>query len=380
MAIISKQEVEDLAKKENTYSISMYIPTQRTGDNEEGKIRLKNHIKAVTDQLEDKGMKDKKLKEVLKPVQALLDDVKFWNHLSDGLAIFCSPDFFKLYTVPVSFPNSSMVRKKFHLLPLMQLFQGDGRFFVLALSMKKVRLFEGTRDTFAEIEIRDIVPGKLSEVTGADVEQKSLQFRSGQSDRGRPVYHGKGEGKDDKKDEIVKYLQQIEKGITDLLSGYQSPLIIAAVDYIYAIYRDVNNYSYLHHENVSGNTDEDDMHVIHDKAWEVIKDHFEARKKEMLKNYEFYQSKNKATSKIEEIIPASIDGAVDTVFIEKNKEVWGNYDKEANKIVIDSGKKGDNLELLDLIAVHSFINGGKVYVTAHDELPEEKEASAILRY
>lgn len=63
----------------------------------------------------------------------------------------------------------------------MPVFNGAGRFFLLALSLNAVRLFEGTRDHIAETAIQQIVPQQMEDTVGSDYEQKSLQFRSGQT-------------------------------------------------------------------------------------------------------------------------------------------------------------------------------------------------------
>jgi len=382
MPLMTRKIFKELAEVRQRPAISIYVPTQRTGDNKKAQIRFKNHIVEVRKQLQEQGMQGRHIMEFTRPLEMLQNDTEIWRHLSDGLAIFLSRGKFAYSTFPIRFKDYAGVDTHFYLLPLMPVFNGDGRFFILALSLNRVRLFEGTRDHVMEIGIEDLVPQSLQDTVGSDYEQKSLQFRTGQSGgEGRGLYHGQGRGKDFKKEEIVKHLREVDRSLADVLQGYGAPLVIACVDYVFPLYRSVNTYGNLYQKNISGNPDESHMQDLHQQAWHLLKDDFQKHRKDTLKHYHFLNSKGRTTSIIADIMQAADEGRIDTLFLQKNRHVWGVYNKHTHDIQVQEEKTTQNHCLLDTAAKSAFLQGARVYLLAGDEMPENGSlATATLRY
>ncbi|MFP4064211.1 MAG: hypothetical protein ACLFS0_01750 [Bacteroidales bacterium] len=380
MPLITKSIFKELAEVRQRPCISIYIPTSRSGENKDSRIRFKNKVQEVRKELEGQGMQQKQVQEFTQPFEMLLEDGDAWRHMSDGLAVFLSPGKFAYSVFPVRFKEYAEVNTYFYLLPLIPVFNGDGQFFVLALSLNQVRLFEGTRDHIGEIAIEDLVPQTLQDTVGHDYEQKSLQFRTGQSGQGKSVYHGQGGGKDHKKEEIVKHLREVDRSLNKVLRDYDAPLVVACVDYVFALYKTVNTYNHLYPKNISGNPDEEHMESLHQKAWTLLRDEFEKHRKEALRQYEFLLSKGRTASIIDDVVAAAKEGRIETVFIEKNQSLWGRMDKESGKVIVEEEKSPDNHCLLDRIAKETFLQGGKVYIQNPEEMPADTLVAASLRY
>jgi len=380
MPLITKSIFRELAEVRQRPCISIYIPTSRSGDNKKSRIRFKNKVQEVRKELEGQGMQHKQIQEFTQPLEMLLDDGDAWRHMSDGLAVFLSPGKFAYSVFPIRFKEYAEVNTHFFLLPLMPVFNGDGQFFVLALSLNQIRLFEGTRDHVAEIAIEDLVPQTLQDTVGHDYEQRSLQFRTGQSGPGQSVFHGQGRGKDYKKEEIVKHLREVDRNLNKVLRNYDAPLVIACVDYIFALYKTANTYNNLYPKNISGNPDEAHMENLHQDAWVLLKDEFEKHRKEALRQYEFLSSKGRTASIIDDVVAAAEEGRIETAFLKKDQSLWGRVDKESGKVIVDREKSPDNHCLLDRVAKETFLQGGKVYIQDPEEMPVDTLAAASLRY
>ncbi len=381
MPLMTRKIFKELAEVRQRPCISIYIPTERAGDNKKAQIRFKNHIHEVKNKLQEQGMQGRQIIEFTRPLEMLQNDTEIWRHLSDGLAVFLSPGKFAYSTFPIRFKDYAGVSTHFYLLPLMPVFNGDGRFFILALSLNKVRLFEGTRDHVMEIGIEDLVPQSLHDTVGSDYEQKSLQFRKGQSGGDRGLYHGQGGSKDFKKDEIVKHLREVDRSLNDVLQGYGAPLVIACVDYIFPLYRSVNTYGNVYPKNIPGNPDESHMHDLHHQAWQLLKDGFQKHRKNALNHYRFLSSKGRTTSIIVDIMHATKEGRVDTLFIEKNQHLWGVFDKDKDDIRVQNEKTLENHCLMDWAAKSAFLQGARVYLLEKEEMPENgSRILATLRY
>ena len=381
MALFSKKQFEELAHIRSKYCISVYVPTHRSGDNKESTITLKNLLVKIRSQLTNMGVKNNEINKVLGPAYRLLEDTFFWRHLSDSLAIFITGEMFIYHTLPLRTEEFAMVSDRFYLLPLLSIFNNDDRFFILVLSLKKNSLYEATQNEISQIVISDMVPESIEASAGRDVEQKSLQFRTQQAggNYGQGMFHGKGEGKDDKKAEIIKYLNDIDKGLAKILEDYSIPLIVASVNYIFSIFHSVSSYKNIFPENISGNYDKGDLMLIHEKACEILRPCF--AKKRNLNKEKFVELTGKTTSKIDEVVKAADAGVIESLFVRKNIRLWGDYDKEVGKIEVHRNKKPLDNCLLDFVAKSTFLKGGNVFLEEQGNLPEKNSlASALLRY
>lgn len=381
MPLMTRKIFRELAEVRQKPCISMYIPTERTGDNQKGRIRLKNMVQAATSELEAQGMQGRQVLSLLRPLEMLYNDTEIWRHLSDGLAAFLSPGKFAYSIFPIRFNEFVEVGSRFHLLPLIPVFNGDGRFFILALSLKKARLFEGSRDHISEIGIEDLVPQTLQDTVGYDYEPKTLQFRTGQSGTGQGMYHGQGRSKDNKKDEISRHLREVDRNLCDVLQGYDAPLVLACVDYLFSIYRQVNTYINLFPEHMGGNPDEKHMHDLHPEAWKMLEKHFDKHRSDTLAHFDFLQSKGKTTHFTDDIIFAAREGRIDTLFVRKNTSVWGEIKEGNGGVDVQEQKTTQNYCLLDHTAKTAFLQGSRVYLLDADDMPGRDEPMvATLRY
>lgn len=379
---MTRKIFKELAEVRQRTCISVYLPTERVGDNKKARIRFKNIIQGARNELQELGMQGKDILEFTKPFDMLLEDSEIWRHMSDGLAVFLSPGKFAYSAFPIRFTDQLQVGNHFYLLPLMPVFNGDGRFFVLTLSLKKAQLFEGSRDHMSEIEIEDLVPQSINDTVGYDYEQKSLQFRTGQSAEGKGLYHGQGRGKDYKKDEIEKHLREVNRNLVDILQGYDAPLVLACVDYIYPIFKKVNTYEHLFGKHIPGNADEAQMQWLHGKAWELLSAHFQKHRRETLKHYQFLASKGRTSSILEDVVLAAEEGQIETLFVAKGEQRFGVIDPADNGgIRLHDEKNYHNYCLLDFAARSAFLKGSKVYLMDGEEMPDKGSViSATLRF
>ena len=379
MTMLRKRQFEELANKRSKYCISIYIPTHRSGENKDSIIRLKNQLSEIESQLSELGVKPKEIFKYVKPMNDLLNNSGFWRHLSDSLIIFRDEEDFIYTTLPLDVEDFSMVSDHYYLLPLLSTFNNNDTFYILTLSMNKNRLYEATQNEITQIVTDDIFPNSIKESSGADVRQKSLQFRSGQNNGGLGLFHGKGEGKDDKKMEIIKYLSDIDNSLNEILEGYSSPLVVVSVNYIFSLFQEISSYKNIYPKAISGNYDSGDIPLVHEKACELLNPYFNQVRNSQKERYS--EKVNRTTSNIDEVINAALVGGVETLFVKKDKQVWGDFKTETGSAIINQNKNPLDKCLLDFAARSTFLKGGKVFLEEPNELPEpEAVANAILRY
>lgn len=383
--MITKGEFTELSKVHSAFCISIYIPTHRAGEETlKGKdiIVLKNQLKSVKKDLELQGISETEITEFLKPVEELLEDHEFRKNLSDGLAIFISKDFFRKYTLPLHFEEFSYVSNEFYLKPLMPFFNDDGMFYLLTLKADEVKFYEGARDSITEIRIDDLVPSRIEDRVGYDHEQKNLQFRTQQGGKGEGIFHGQSDNESEYKEELIRYFRSIDKGLMTMLHDSQKPpLVLCCLDYYYPIYKEVNTYQNLFPDHVSGNPSDMDELLLHEKAWELVKPYFSQNRK--IKSDLFLQGYNsgKSSSDLKDIIPAALQGRIDTVFLENRSDIFGIYNSSTQELRIDSEHKIPNISLMNLLAIKVFDQGGSVFLMEKENMPDDSsKVNALFRY
>ncbi len=379
MTLFKKEKFTELSKVRDNFCISIYIPTLRAPENKKGKIQLKNRISKIEKQLSAFGLKQRETDEFLQPLKEILNDSSVWRHMSDSLMLFRSSNRFWFFTLPVKVNEFSLISDQFYLLPLLAIFNRNDSFFILTLSLHKNRLFEATQHEIVEIITDNILPKDIYDAVGKDVTQKSRQFKSSQTSGGYAPYHGKGEGKEDKKKEIVKYLEEIDSGLKWLIEGYKTPLVIASVESLCSQFRIVSGYNNIYPECISGNHDNTDILLLHEMAKEILQPYFNRQRNEM--KQKFRENVNHISSNIEEVVVSADSGRIDTLFVEQENHIWGSYDPISALVNIHNEKEPLDSCLVDYAARKVFLQGGKVFIEEHENLPEEKvPVNAILRF
>lgn len=383
-AFFSRKEFDKLAAVHDLSCVSIYIPTYRAGkevDQGHQQIALKNELKKATNMLiKHKGSKAM-AQEYLRPIELLLDEVHFWRNQSDGLAIFLDQKSIRYYRLPIDFKSTTYVGDHFYLKPLLPFFTGDGSFYILKIDMQSVSFFKANKYSITKIDVQDLVPTRLEEAVGYQVEEGVLQTHAVGVGSNDMIFHGHGVGKDDEKIEIEKYFRSIDKGIKELITNEETPLIVACQNQYFAKYKKVSGYSNLVNENIDSILQDDDPYQIHEKAWRTLGDYFDQDRKEALNTFSKRLSEGRASDTLEDIISASFEGRVKTLFVNNEEEIYGLYDPTFRTTIVDEEKSTSNASLLNLAAINSFSKGAKVYVMTPEEMPvAESLVNAIYRY
>ena len=383
MNLLTIDEFATLTTASNPTCISIYAPIERLGvETQQNQIRLNNLLRQVEEKWVALGLRGQDVKDLLQPIHNL-DNDDFWRHQSDGLAIFLSPNFFRYYCLPITFPELTVVADRFHIKPLLQLMSGDGTFYVLALSQNQVRLFQGTHYHINEIELTD-VPTDMAAALQYDNPEKSLQLHTGSpkgSSRDRTaIFHGQGGGSEEHKDDLLRYLREVNNSLESFLKNQQAPLILAGVDYLLPIYHEVNTYSHLLPDGISGNPETLPLEELHAQAWQIVQPYFDLAKESTISHYQELQGSEQTANTIEKVVPAAYFERVETLFIPIGENVWGVFDRDQNSVQIHSQREVGDEDLIDLAALHTLTNGGTVYAVEQEDIPEHQAIAAVLRY
>ena len=387
MDILTKAGLEQLMRKEQQWCVSIYMPTHRTGrEAQQDPVRLKNLLGEAEKRLSDQDVGRRDVQKMLEPASKLLQSPHFWQHQSDGLAIFISPNRVRRFRLPLNFAELMVVTDHFHINPLLPLFTGDGQFYILALSQNEVRLLNGTRYSVSEVDIGQVV-GSLAEVIPSDDLQASLHLHTsgssgGKTGDGSVAFHGQGGGDVSAKDDLLRYFRLIADGLTEFLQGDQVPLVLAGVEYLLPIYKEANTYPNLIDMVIKGNPDLLSADDLHKSAWDILGPLFQAAHEEAVTHYQQLagQASERVADTLEKILPAAYHGQVETLFVSAGMQQWGVFNPVTNEIELHDQMESGDEPLLDLAAVQSYLKGGIVYSVEPEKVPGGTNAAAVLRY
>ena len=382
---LPKKTFENLAEKRALHCISIYLPMDKKGSEQNRHIaqaHLKTCINDVRKTLVQHQMHDDEIMTFLEPINRLLSKVELWRNPSDGLAIFLNPEEELLtFKIPISFKVKSYVANHYYLKPLLPLYHDDGFYYLLELSQDYVKLFEASRYGFKDVYVEDFAPERLEEAVGFDYRPTMLQFRTGQDMHGSGSFHGHGEGKDDDKKELTSFFRAVDKGVKKAITHQNAPLVLACVDNLFNLYKQVSDHPKIHHNNVGGDPEFKKMKSLHHESWDLVAQYFEKTKKGKIEEYNELYHTQKTSYELETIIPAAINGKIDTLFISNGPDIYGIYDKENMELRIDEKRKLANTSLTNMASLRTLLHGGKVYLLDAGEMPiKESSMNAILRY
>ena len=388
MALLSRDEVRGLAERQEGRCVSIYLPTHRFGPEIlADKLQLKNMLNEAADHLLEEGMRRPDVEALLKPARRLLDDGEFWAHLSDGLAVFLAPDWFREYRLPLQWEAHLRVGSRFYLKPLMPALSGDGRFFLLALSQDGVELWEGTRYGIDEVDPGNI-PASVAELLRPEAAQRNLHFHTGTSGGGAAgrrsaVFYGQGGDSDERgKVDILRYFHRVDDGVRPVLGDQGVPLVLAGVEYLLPLYRQANGYPYLADGGIELNPQGFSLQELHNAAWDIVQPQFDAAREEAASKYLALegQESEKATADLEQVLQAAYQERVATLFVGKGEAANGSFDPETGRMVRRHEAQAGDEDLLDLAAVWTLSGGGVVYAVEPDQVPGGGFVAAVLRY
>ncbi|OGP88367.1 MAG: hypothetical protein A2156_05175 [Deltaproteobacteria bacterium RBG_16_48_10] len=383
MNLLSREELKTLIEKPEGGSVSIYMPTHRVfPETKQDPIRFKNLLREAEERLKQGGLRSPEAKKLLKPAKAQIRNGLFWQYQSDGLAVFISSQGLFHYRLPVKFDELLVVTDRFHIKPLLPLFSNDGRFFVLALSQNDVRFFHCTRYSANEVELKG-VPRSLNEALKYDDPEKQLQFhtRTPSATGGRAaMFHGQGVGTDDAKNNILRYFQQVDGGLRNILREERAPLVFAGVDYLLPIYKEANSYPHLIELGIAGNPEELKTEELHEQAWRIVEPYFFRKQQEAMAQYKQLAGSERASNSLKAIALGAYDGRVDILFVAVGIQIWGFFDLETRTVHLHPNVEPGDEDLLDFAAVHTFLNGGTVYAVKPAGVPGEGSLAAVFRY
>lgn len=373
MESLTKELVQELLSADQEPCLSLYMPTHRTHpENLQDSIRFKNLTKELEESLLLKYSAGE-VKKYLEPFDALGNDEFFWNHTSEGLAVFSASDLLKVVGLKEPVDELAMVADSFHTKPLRQYLQSVDHYYLLGLSLNEFRLFEGNRHSLIQVEMADDSPKEIKEALVDDSAEKHSTVAT---------YGGHGSNKDEAGNEAEQFFRTVANHIYENYSKPTGwPLILAALPEHHSLFQKVNKNPMLLSENLAINPTSVSTDKLKTMAWEIMEPEYILKLNHMVDRYEQAKANGKGSDDYKEVAAAAVEGRVDTLIIEADRMiavritnlVTGNtQNKDLQNPKVD--------DLLDDMGELVVKMGGQVMVLPAEIMPTETGLAAIYRY
>ncbi len=376
-------QLQTLIDEQTSPCVTVYLPTHPTGEQgQQDRLRLKNLLQKAEVELSENWLRPAEARELLEPARDRLADAVFWTKRSHGLAIFLAPGSFHCYRLRPTFEELVFVNRRFHLKPLMPLLEGGDHFMVLALSQNKVQLFDASRWTIEPVDLGE-VPTNLKDALNHTQTERGSQVhsaaRGGEGKQGA-VFHGQGGQPDTRKEELLQFFRVIDSGLQPLLREQSVPLLLAGVEYLLPLYREVSSYPHLVEKELTGNFDYVSAQEIHRQAWRLIEPTLQHSRDQAWAKYRQMAGTGKASDDLSQILPAAYQGKIETLFVDLHVRKWGLFHDQTAAVELHEDPQTGDDDLLDLAATQTLLHRGAVYPLDRGQTPQQEPAAAVFRY
>ncbi|HEX6891101.1 MAG TPA: hypothetical protein VF141_10410 [Chryseolinea sp.] len=361
-----------LAEKGNP-CISMIIPTARlTRERMENPQLIERAVLRARQLLANSTWPNEKIVAMNGTLDSIRDRIGYIR-FQEGLAIFISPNVFKIELLPFPVKEKVMLGKNFEVRDLIYFSQFLKPYYLVALSKKRVRLFKGSGHDLQEI-INDDFPKQY-------VEEYEYAMPS--------IGSSSGALKDFERDKSI--LQETRqksflKQADDTLKKYMkddTPLFVAGVG------EELANFSHLSHHvkkiagKIAGNYDVDAVHPLAESAWEQIKKMIKTSQDELLLRLQENFGKQLAVDGMRNVWKAAKEGKGLTLLLEKDYQVTGYCDPLNDShlyLTRPPGKYEAIMDAADEVISVVKEKGGNVVIVENGQLKEYEHVAMILRY
>lgn len=373
--------------------VSLYAPVDRAWNKTPtNRARLRSLIDEARDQAAAVALSTPDMEALLAPVTALRNAPRFWQNNLSGVAAFSAPDAHVALRLPFAPTMTAAVDPLVHVRPLWRYLEPNGTFYALGLSAGGVALFRGSRHHMEPVPLDD-GPTSLDDVLQFDEHIQSLRYHtktppgSGKGGRRSAIFYGHEDAGDRRyvKEGVLRFFRALDNEVRAVVESVRPPppLVLAGVEELRGLYRQVNKYAHLLDEAVETSVIEPesrtwDADALHRRAWTVVRPRFDEDREDARNRFESQPERTAANPG--SALLAATAGRVEALFVAERPRVWGTLNDDRHAVQQHDERAPGDIEFLNAAAVRTLQTSGTVYVSEAAEVPAGGPIAALLRY
>lgn len=380
---LSQAALGELGAVQGGPCLSLYQPTHRAHpDNLQDPIRFRQGMKLLHDSLQ-RHPGGASARALLAPLERLADDHGFWQHSLDGLAVLAAPGLFRVFVLQRAVKALAVVADSLHTKPLRRLLQTVDRYQVLGLSRQRAQLFEGHRDSLAEIPLVSgpvqagaLAPAEPGGAQASATVATSLGARSGPHGAG-----GAGDKPRRSDGDTERYFRAVDRAVIEHHSGPTGlPLILAALPEHHHLFRRLSHNPQLLAQGLLFDPHGMAMATLREQAWQALAPAQQAEREAWAERFGRARAQGLGSDELAQVAAAAAAGRVATLRIEAGRQIGGRLDRASGHIERADLGLPDVDDLLDDLAELVESLGGEVQVLHAEAMPTERGVAALFRH
>jgi hypothetical protein len=343
--------------------VTITLPTHRTSpENRQDQVRLKNLITETTDRLLEEFNK-RDVDGLLKRLENLTDTIDFRSTL-DGLALFVNQDFERAFRIPFQIPERVIIGESFFTRDLVHALNHSARYWVLALSEKPTRLYEGYDHHLTEIEERGFP--MIHEGPGGEA----------------PLPGGFGIRRSAHRDERHRqFFRKVDDTLKPFLADDPLPLIVVGVDRYHAFFNEVSAHTIAVVGRITGSYDKTSSHELGKLVQPLVDKYRDEKRKEALEQLERAVGERKFVSTIGEVWRLANEGRGDILLVEEDLHYPGRMDDNGVLVRADDPAAPNVMDdAVDEIIETVLNKQGRVVFVENGQLEKHRRIAMVLRF
>ena len=361
---MNRHDIQVIQQMRGYPALTITLPTHRTSPaNKQDPVRLKNLVTEATNRLLVEFDK-REIAPLLQRLEGLVAEVDFRNTL-DGLALYVNHDFARKFYLPFTLKERVVVDDNFFTRDLVYALNHSPRYWVLALSEKPTRLYEGGRETLVEITeggfpMTHTGPGGAESLPGGAGVRKSAY----RDERHR------------------QFFRQVDAAFKPFMADDTLPLVIVGVDRYLAFFNEVSAHAGDIITTVTGSHDKTSPHELGKLVWPLVEANLRERKRQALADLEKAVNERKFVSTVGEAWRLAHEGRGRLLLVEEDYHYPARVDESGRHLTAAEDVTAPDVmddavdELIETVLEFK----GQVIFVDNGDLAEHQRIALILRY
>lgn len=344
--------------------VSILTPTHRTApDNLQDPIRIKNLATEANNRLLTE-FSQREVGPLSTRIEKLVAELDY-QYMLDGLALYTNHDIARAFTLPFTVRERVVIDPAFATRDLVYALHRLPRYWVLALSEKPTRLFEGVGETLVEVRESGFPmihtgPGGATKLPG-----------------------GKGISRSARRDDAHRqFFRQIDAGLEELAVDDPLPVVVVGVQRYLAFLREVATRPAAIIATLEGNYDKATEHELSQQVWPLVESFLADERKAAIEELGVAAGAQRVVSTVGEVWRIVHEGRGQTLLVEEDYHYPAHVDESGLHIAPadDVSAPGVNDDAVDDIIEMALAKGGHVVFVDPGALAQYQRIALIVRY
>ena len=368
------EELLSMQKEKGKICVSIIVPTHRLApERRVDKLEVERAINNAKELLQYRYTVSN-INPLLQAIDELYEAIDF-THNSDGLGLYISPNIKLAVQYPFPVEEKVMVGDNFEIRDLLYKVNYANPYFVLMLTEKGVRLFEGTCDDLNEIKDNNFPK---------EYEEEYIYNPPSRSAPNAGHSHVKSVEKDKSMLEEIRFkdfFRHPDELLNDYLVG-NTPLILLGVEKELAWFENIS----VHKKNIigkiTGSYNYSNPTQLADIAWPVMHSHQDNERVQLIKEFTEKIGEHLGISGIQEVWEATKEDKAFKLLVEKDFRSPGFVDKDAYRLYLRPPPTPHKVlaDAVDDIIEMVLEKDGHVFFTDNGMLKDYQRIALITRY